>query len=55
MSFERYKINPFVEDMIVPIKGRQIKLSKLGRDDNVLLNQSTGEILGTHVTTYKKS
>jgi len=54
MSFERYKINPFVEDMIVPIKGRQIKLSKLGRDDNVLLNQSTGEILGTHVTTYKK-
>ena len=40
--------------MIVPVKGKKIQLSKLGRDDNVLVNQSTGEIQGTHVTTYKK-
>lgn len=40
--------------MVVPVKGKQIKLSKLGRDDNVLINQSTGEIHGTHITTYKK-
>ncbi|WP_245677505.1 hypothetical protein [Candidatus Arsenophonus triatominarum] len=26
----------------------------MGKDRNVLVNQLTGEILGTHVTTYKK-
>jgi hypothetical protein len=50
----RYKINPFLEGMLIPVKGKQVKLSKLGRDDNVLINQGTGEVLGTHVTTYKK-
>ena len=54
MSDCRYKTNPFVDGMIIPIKGKRIKLSKLGRDDNVLINQGTGEVLGTHVTTYKK-
>lgn len=53
MSGERFKTNPFLEGMIIPIKGKQVRLSKLGRDDNVLINQATGESLGTHVTTYK--
>ncbi|MFK3741646.1 replication/maintenance protein RepL [Massilia sp. TN1-12] len=53
MSGERFKTNPFLEGMIIPIKGKQVRLSKLGRDDNVLINQSTGEVHGTHVTTYK--
>jgi len=50
----RHKTNPFLEGMIIPVKGQQVRLSKLGRDDNVLINQSTGEVLGTHVTTYRK-
>ncbi len=54
MSGTRYETNPFLEGMIVPVKGRQVKLSRLGRDDNILINQSTGEIHGTHVTTYKR-
>lgn len=54
MSGRRYEINPFLEGMIVPVKGKQVRLSKLGRDDNVLINQRTGEIHGTHITTYKK-
>lgn len=53
MSVERFKTNPFLEGMIIPVKGKQVRLSKLGRDDNVLINQSTGEVHGTHVTTYK--
>jgi hypothetical protein len=53
MSVERFKINPFLEGMIIPVKGKQVRLSKLGREDNVLINQSTGEVHGTHVTTYK--
>lgn len=54
MSVTRYKTNPFLEGMIVPIKDRQVKLSRLGKDDNILVNQTTGEVHGTHVTTYKR-
>lgn len=50
----RYEENPFVEDMIVPVKGQRVQISRIGRDDNVLLNQSTGELQGTHLTTYRK-
>lgn len=50
----RYKTNPFLLDMIIPVRGKQIKISKMGNDDNVLVNQSTGEVHGTHITTYKR-
>lgn len=50
----RYKENPFLKDMVIPVKGRKIQISPLGKDNNILVNQSTGEIIGTHVTTYKK-
>lgn len=53
MSNGRYKNNPFLLNMIIPVKGKRIQLSRLGKDDNVLINQSTGEMLGTHVTTYR--
>ena len=54
MRSKRYKTNPFMSDMIVPIRGRQVKLSRLGKDENILVNQSTGEEQGTHVTTLKQ-
>lgn len=54
MSLVRHKTNPFLEDMVVPVKGRQVKLSRLGKDENILVNQSTGEVHGTHLTTYKR-
>ena len=54
VSLERYRTNPFIVDMVVPVKGRQVKLSRLGKDDNIIVNQSTGEVQGTHLTTYKK-
>lgn len=50
----RYDVNPFIEDMLIPVGTKSIKLSKLGKDDDVLVNQSTGEVKGTHITTYKK-
>lgn len=50
----RYDKNPFTQDMNVPVKKKNIHLSRLGKDDNVLINRSTGEETGTHVTTYKK-
>lgn len=54
MSYIRYNKNPFLESMIVPVRGRQVKISKLGADDNILVNQATGEVHGTHITTYKR-
>lgn len=54
MSLARHKVNPFLDDMIVPIKGRQVRLSRLGRDNSVLVNQATGEVQGTHITTFKR-
>ncbi|HCI4386698.1 TPA: replication/maintenance protein RepL [Klebsiella pneumoniae] len=54
MSLARHKTNPFLDDMIVPVKGKQVRLSRLGRDENILVNQSTGEVQGTHVTTFKR-
>lgn len=54
MLVKRYKENPFIDNMIVPVKSKTVKLSRLGQDDNILINQSTGEIQGTHLTTYKK-
>ncbi|MEZ9698567.1 replication/maintenance protein RepL [Vibrio sp. 10N.261.46.E12] len=50
----RYDINPFIEDMVIPIGTKSVKLSPLGRDNNVLINEDTGEVRGTHITTYKK-
>jgi len=50
----RYDENPFIEGMVVPVKGQRVRMSRLGRDDNVLVNQSTGEIHGTHLTTFRK-
>lgn len=50
----RYKINPFLQGMTIPVKGKQIRLSHLGKDENILVNQATGEVQGTHVTTYKR-
>ena len=54
MAIERFKTNPFLENMVLPTKAKTVKLSKLGKDDNVLVNQNTGEVSGTHVTTYRK-
>jgi len=54
MSAKRYKTNPFLSDMVVPVKTRSVKISRLGKDDNVLVNQNTGEISGTHLTTVKR-
>lgn len=50
----RYKKNPFLDEMVITPTAKQVKISPLGKDDNILVNQGTGEILGTHITTYKK-
>ena len=48
----RYKNNPFVEGMEIPTKRKRVRVGKIGED--ILVNQVTGEVSGTHVATYKK-
>lgn len=53
-SVVRYESNPFVNNMVVPVRDQRIKISRLGKDDNVLINHATGESHGTHVTTFRR-
>jgi hypothetical protein len=50
----RHDKNPFLEGMVVPVRGQKVQLSRIGQDDNVLINQATGEVQGTHVTTFRR-
>jgi len=53
-SVVRHKINPFVKDMIVPVGKQNVRISRIGKNENILVNQNTGEVIGTQVTAYKK-
>lgn len=50
----RHKTNPFLEDMVIPVGSKNVRISKLGKENNILVNQSTGEVTGTHVVAHKK-
>ena len=50
----KHRSNPFTADLVVKTKDKQVKVTSLGTDNNVLVNQETGETQGTHVVTYKK-
>lgn len=50
----RHSKNPFIQDMVVPVKGQRVQLSRIGKDDNILINNATGEVQGTHVTTFRQ-
>lgn len=55
MSNERFTQNPFARDLVIPLKNKQVQISVLGSDNNIVINQETGEYLGgTSVITYKK-
>lgn len=54
MTLVRFKSNPFIEEMMIPVGKKQIRVGLLGKDSNILVNTETGEERGTHVATYKK-
>jgi len=49
----RFNTNPFVENMNILLKNKRISISSMGKNDEILINQITGEVRGTHVGTYK--
>jgi hypothetical protein len=54
MSTDRYKTNPFINGMEMVVGSKSVQISTLGRDDNILINQATGEVHGTHVIARKR-
>ena len=50
----RYKENPFLEDLEIVYKKKQVRVNTLGKDNNILVNEDTGEVKATHVVTYRK-
>lgn len=50
----RYAESPFRQDLVVPIRDKQVQISRMGRDQNIMINQGTGEVVGTAVTAYKR-
>ena len=51
---EKHKTNPFNEELLITKKTKQVRVTTLGKDNNILVNQDTGEVQGTHVVTYKR-
>ena len=51
---KRYDINPFVGEIDLTVGTKSVKISTIGKDENILVNQATGEVQGTHVVAYKK-
>jgi len=50
----RYKENPFLEDMEISTRNRQVRVRALGRDGDVsIINHKTGELTGTQMISYK--
>ena len=52
----RYKENPFLNSgtNLIETKKKQVKLTPMGKGDNVLVNQHTGEVQGTHLVTFRE-
>lgn len=50
----RFKENPFVDALNVTTKGKRITVAPLGEDNSVLVNQITGEVKATSISTFKQ-
>lgn len=51
----RYKENPFIKDLDIKVRSKNIKVSKFGKKDNInLINEDTGEHHGTYIGTTKR-
>lgn len=53
-SVVRHKTNPFVKDMIVPIGKQNLRISRIEKNENILVNQNTGEVIGHRSLLIKK-
>lgn len=51
----RHKENPFIQELDIKVRSKRVKVSKLGKQDNInLINEDTGEHHGTYIGTTKR-
>src|SRR5690554_2806836 len=54
-KIERFKENPFIEDMHLTVRSKNIKLSRLGKSGTVeAIDMNTGEHHGTYIGLIKR-
>jgi len=54
-EIQRFKENPFIEDLEIKVGDKMIHISPMGKDTDVmLLNKETGETKTTQLVSYKK-
>ena len=50
----RYKENPFIEDLKISVRNKNVRISKMGKKDNVaMVDMDTGQKHGTYIGTRK--
>lgn len=50
----RHKTNPFLDEMNLKLKGKSVRISQFGSNNEVeVVNKTTGKITGTHLVTTK--
>jgi len=59
MKEERFLENPFLKDMVIPVKGKSVAVGNLekvlGENNEVsVMDSSSGEVLGTSVSVFRK-
>lgn len=55
MSVKRYSVNPFLDNLEIKKGTKTIKVNScLGKDNDVIINQNTGEVKGTYIGTYRQ-
>jgi hypothetical protein len=54
LKTKRYETNPFISSMAVQVGSKSVQIQALGSSNNILVNQSTGEVTGTHVIATKR-
>lgn len=50
----RHKSNPFLQDFEFEIGSKSVRISALGKEENVVVNRVSGEVTGTHVVARKR-
>jgi len=53
-EYQRYPSNPFTDGLSLSLATKNIRITRAGVDDNILINQKTGEVASTHVVAQRR-
>lgn len=53
-SLPEYRENPFLDKLVVTTRTKSVQVAPIGKDQDVYINERTGEVAGTEVRTYRQ-